>query len=71
MKRMYLKIARVKKDLTQEYVAKEIGVYSKHYGQIERGIVNLTWSTAIKLAEVLELDVTEMVMEETVIRKGE
>lgn len=36
-KRKNLKLFRVKKDLTQEELAKKLGVSVSHYGAVERG----------------------------------
>lgn len=51
---------RVSKSLTQEAVAASADLAVRHYQKIEAGEVNVTVYTLIKLANALEVDITEL-----------
>ena len=56
-----LKIARIKKNLTQMELAKQVGITNKYLSQIETGVSkNPSKSVMEKIARVLECSVQEL-----------
>ena len=53
------KQARLAKGLRQEDV-EQMGINFRYYGKIERGLVNLTLSTLLKLCEIFEITPAEL-----------
>ncbi len=47
----HLRRERTRKDLTQEQAAEGLGIDGKYLAKIERGTVNITVGTLLKLAE--------------------
>jgi putative transcriptional regulator len=60
MKRIKLKLKRVEKDLTQEQLAKLIGLSRVSYVHIENGEQNPSYETWGKIQAVLEIKDEEM-----------
>ncbi|MCC8350730.1 helix-turn-helix transcriptional regulator [Bacillus sp. AF23] len=58
MKRKWLTLLRIDKDLTQKEVALKIGVSPKTYSFIENGGQSVSVSQAKKIADVLDFDWT-------------
>ncbi len=50
-----LKAARTKMDLTQEEVAKKVGMHVNSYAKLERGEVGASIDTLSKLAKTLKI----------------
>ncbi len=48
------------KNLTQEFVAQQIGCSQSHYAKLENGKVKLNLVTINKIASVLEVNATEL-----------
>ncbi|WP_051220615.1 helix-turn-helix transcriptional regulator [Flavobacterium filum] len=48
------------KNLTQEFVAEQIGCSQSHYAKLENGKVKLNLVTINKIASVLEVNVNEL-----------
>jgi len=48
------------KNLTQEFVAEQIGCSQSHYAKVENGKVKLNLVTINKIASVLEVNVNEL-----------
>jgi DNA-binding XRE family transcriptional regulator len=57
--RKKMKEARLKKKLRQHQVAKAISVSQTFYNQIERGERNPRLETALKVSDLLEIDVKD------------
>ena len=51
--RRKLREIRLKRELTQDQIAKEVGITRSHYTKIEIGIGNPSLLVAIKIKEVL------------------
>lgn len=64
MKNLKLKAARVKKDLTQEELAKKVGVTRQTIGLIETGKYNPTINLCIDICKVLGKTLDELFWEE-------
>lgn len=65
-----LKRLREKRNLTQEYIAECMGWdYSSSYGTLETGKKKLTFEEAIKIAEILDVDVMRILQPDQ-IRDG-
>lgn len=62
--RMNLKVARIRKNLTQEEIANMIGITRKTYREIEKGKQNPRFETMKKLSKVLEGSVDELFFSE-------
>jgi transcriptional regulator with XRE-family HTH domain len=55
-----LRQIRRHKDLTQEQLAEAVGITAEYLSNLERGVNAPSFETLEKLAEVLEVDVTEL-----------
>ena len=67
---------RTDRDLTQEYVAEYLGISRQKYARIENGAVNITLDILIKVAELFQIEVSDItkVLDKdatTAYRKGE
>lgn len=60
---MNVKIARVKKGMTIQELAKQAGMSVTTISRLERGIGNARMFSINKIAEVLEVDVKTLVVE--------
>lgn len=58
-----LKIARIKKDLTQKQLGELIGVSPATINRIELGKQSITLDTLKKISKVLEIPVNELIEE--------
>ncbi len=63
MKRTNLKIARIKKEMSQKDLAKKIGVSTQAISDFERGIINPSYETMKKISEALESSVDDIFFE--------
>ncbi len=52
---------RVDHDLTQDYLAEKLGISQNAFSKIERGETDPTYSTLVRIAEILETDVPHLV----------
>ncbi|KHF38733.1 helix-turn-helix transcriptional regulator [Halalkalibacter okhensis] len=64
MKNMRLKLARVEKDLSQEELAKRVGVSRQTIGLIESGKYNPTLNLCIAICKELSKTLNELFWEE-------
>lgn len=55
-----LKRARTERSLTQDALALKTGITSQHIQRIERGKANPTLATVYALADVLQLELNEL-----------
>jgi transcriptional regulator with XRE-family HTH domain len=46
---------RVMNGYSQEYMASQLNITQRHYSRIERGEVDISWSTICKIADVLKV----------------
>lgn len=60
---MNVKIARVKKGMTIQELAKQAGMSVTTISRLERGIGNARMFSINKIAEVLEVDVKTLIVE--------
>jgi transcriptional regulator with XRE-family HTH domain len=51
-----IRIKRIEKGLSQEYLAMKLGIDTATYGRIERGQIKLTINRFIEIANALETD---------------
>ena len=51
---------REKKGLSQEYVAKKLGINQSTYGKLERNMSNIKLGRLYKIADILEEDITTL-----------
>lgn len=66
-----IKFARKQKGMTQEELGKVLGVSKSAIGKYEKGIVqNLKRSSLAKIAEVLEMNPVDLVIEENPIKSA-
>ena len=56
-----LKNARLKANLTQEEIVKDMGITSNYYAKIERGEINITLDTLYKILKALKIEASEIV----------
>lgn len=61
---MKLKLARVKKQLTQQQVAEQIGIKQPSYHEWECGKSKPNWDRMVELSRVLEISLDELAKEE-------
>ncbi|MEH7108726.1 helix-turn-helix transcriptional regulator [Bacillus sp. JJ1764] len=64
MKNMKLKLARVEKELSQEELAKTVGVSRQTIGLIESGKYNPSLSLCIKICKVLSCTLNDLFWDE-------
>lgn len=64
-----IKIARIKKNLTQETVADKIGVTPQHVSNIETGNTSVSLTTLVAIANTLSVSVDEMLCDTVLISK--
>ena len=64
MKNIKMKVARVEKDLTQDDLAKQIGVSRQTIGLIEAGKYNPSLKLCLLLCKVLDRTLDELFWEE-------
>lgn len=48
-------------DLTQDYVAEKLGISQNAFSKIERGETDPTYSTLVRIAEILKVDVSRLI----------
>jgi transcriptional regulator with XRE-family HTH domain len=53
-----IKILRLSKNLTQTFVAEELGIDAANYSRLERGLVKVTMEKLKKISEILEVNVS-------------
>ena len=63
------KIARIKKNLTQETVADKIGVTPQHVSNIETGNTSVSLTTLVAIANTLSVSVDELLCDTVLISK--
>lgn len=52
---------RKRLDLSQEEVAKEVGIHRTYYGKIEAGSRDLPFVTALRICRVLKIDPSDFI----------
>lgn len=65
-----IKIARIKKNLTQEVLADKIGVSPQHVSNIETGNSSVSLPTLVAIANVLTVSVDELLCDTVLISKA-
>lgn len=65
-----IKIARIKKNLTQEVLADKIGVSPQHVSNIETGNSSVSLPTLVAIANVLTVCVDELLCDTILISKA-
>lgn len=65
-----IKIARIKKNLTQEVLADKIGVTPQHVSNIETGNSSVSLPTLVAIANVLTVSVDELLCDTILISKA-
>ncbi|MEI7581780.1 helix-turn-helix transcriptional regulator [Runella sp.] len=62
MQSVGIKIRKLREiqDLTQEFMATQLGMSQTNYGKIERGEVDITYSTLKKIADLFGIDVASL-----------
>ena len=64
-----MKIARIKKNLTQETVADKIGITPQHVSNIETGNSTVSLPTLVAIANLLSVSVDELLCDTVLISK--
>ncbi len=70
MEKLYENIRKIRavKGLSQQNIADELKISQRHYGRIEKGDVDLTFSVMCKIAEILNVKIQHLIgMEEMLI----
>lgn len=65
-----IKIARIKKNLTQETVAEKIGVTPQHISNIETGNSTVSLPTLVAIANLLTVSVDELLCDTLIASKA-
>jgi len=60
-----IKTIRERKNLTQEFVANELGMSQNNYSNIENGTVKLTITRLIEISKILGVSAEELIANET------
>lgn len=66
MKKNKIQYFRELKNLTQEEMAEELGIAVSTYGKIERGETNLVHKQLVKIAQILEVELHQLLPDQTV-----
>jgi transcriptional regulator with XRE-family HTH domain len=53
-----IKVLRLSKNLTQTFVAEELGIDAANYSRLERGLVKVTMEKLKRISEILEVNVS-------------
>lgn len=61
-----IKIARIKKDLTQEQVANVVGVTPAHMSNIETGTTRVSITTLVNIANLLSVTLNDLLCEDII-----
>lgn len=56
MRRTILRSERLKRNLTIDQVAKEVGIKRAHYNNIELGVSNPRWDVGCKIGKYFDMD---------------
>ncbi len=59
-----IKTIRERKNLTQEFVANQLGMSQNNYSNIENGIVKLTIDRLIEISKILDVSAEELITNE-------
>src|SRR5690554_36348 len=54
-----IKLLRLSKNLTQLYLAEELGIDVANYSRLERGVTSISINRLEEIASILEIDVTD------------
>jgi transcriptional regulator with XRE-family HTH domain len=57
---------RQAQDLSQEFMAMQMGITMSAYSKIERGITELTLKRLSQIAQILQIDITSLVKDEAI-----
>lgn len=57
-----IKFIRLSKNLTQGYIADELGIDVANYSRLERGETSITIDRLQKIADLLEVEITELIL---------
>ena len=66
-----IKIARIKKNLTQEAIADKIGITPQHVSNIETGNASVSLTTLVAIANTLTVSVNDLLCDTVLISKAE
>ncbi len=61
-----IKFIRLSKNLTQGYIADELGIDVANYSRLERGETSITLDRLQKIASLLEVNIAELILEDDV-----
>ncbi|NJM78711.1 MAG: helix-turn-helix transcriptional regulator [Flavobacterium sp.] len=62
-----IKARREQLNFSQEYVAERIGISQPAYVKIEKGITRLDFERLIKISEILEIDINELLDKQYIV----
>ena len=65
-----IKIARIKKNLTQETVADKIGITPQHVSNIETGNTSVSLTTLVAIANILSVSVDNLLCDTVLTSKA-
>ena len=65
-----IKIARIKKNLTQEAIADKIGITPHHVSNIETGNASVSLTTLVAIANTLTVSVNDLLCDTVLISKA-
>ena len=65
-----IKIARIKKNLTQEAIADKIGITPQHVSNIETGNASVSLTTLVAIANTLTVSVNDLLCDTVLISKA-
>ena len=64
-----IKIARIKKDITQDKLSEEVGISPSHLSNIETGSTRLSLQTMVNLANALDVSI-DALLSDSIIHAG-
>lgn len=61
---------RESKDISQDYVANELGITQSAYAKLESNTNNISLQKLIEICEIIEIDILNLIIENLILPKG-
>jgi transcriptional regulator with XRE-family HTH domain len=58
-----IKLFRLSKNFTQQYMAEELGIDPTNYSRLENGMVKISTERVMKIADILDVKLSDLISE--------
>jgi transcriptional regulator with XRE-family HTH domain len=65
-----IRAQRLAKQYSQLYIATKLGITQNAYSKIELGYSSVTLNTLVRIGEILEVDLSELILVAPLLRQG-